>query len=260
MANANYELVTPRDVIQSFIECRSNPTYENIKQLCERCGISVEDADVFKLFGDFCSLDRGDYFLGSLFDRIRNCETNNSEDIKLAVKTLNSIYHTRLLNSDNTADEIYARFDDIKECFRKREFVSAIETITNIHMQEENQNQTSNHIYSFASKFCSFYDVTSFPIFDKYSSNLVYWYLQRKKKTGEDVMYKYKTYLGIPDYFLGAYNEFIKLYELNDYKKADIFLWMYGKMLEYRHIKSFESIPYIPKGERNNLSHYPIER
>ena len=255
MCNGQYVLVNPSDVMQLFIYCRSNPTYEIIRQLCDCCEIDVTDEEVFHLYSQYCSLDRGDLFLDVLFSRIRDNEEADEGAVRLAVTTLNSVYHTRLYRPVETAGRLKDDYRVIIGHFRNDRIIDAVEIITNINTQAELQN----HTYSFASKFCSFMDEMSFPIFDKYSSNMIYTYLKMKSNSGENVRYKYKKYLGIPDYFLGAYNEFIDLYELeNNYKNVDIFLWMYGKMLELKKLKNFDMVSYISLENRRELAHYPV--
>lgn len=253
----NDNLVVPsQESIDAFLYCRENTTLGNIRQLCINCGIEIHDSELSSLYESFFLFEANDSKLNNLFAQIRSPEYT-LDSVLSAVTALNSIYHTRLDDSYSTGRNIYNNFDSIREHLYNSPY-EAIEIIANIN---RNGNNTQDHTLSFASKFCNFLAPNSYPIFDKYASNLIYWYLNSKRNSGVNVEHYYKKHLGIPIYYQLAYDEFSRLYELDTerypYRKIDIFLWMYAKMLDISNRKNFEGILYIPADKRTRLRSYP---
>lgn len=250
-------LVSPSvPLINQFILCRANVSEESVTSLCEACEINVSPNDLTKLIKAFRFCNESDELLIHLFRKIK-CE-HIDYDVQLAVITLDSIYHTQLKDAYYIARRMNEEFDSIAELIRYKNLVPAVEKISNIF----NADNDENYIYSFASKFCSFMDSSSYPIFDTYSSNLIYLFLQEQPGLEKQpTKYKYKTYLGMPYYFKRAYDEFLDLYNLSDnynYKQVDMFLWMYGKMLDITNTRNFNHIDFIPLKKRYKYPHYPF--
>lgn len=249
MTVKGHQLVIPTTkVVDAFIKCHMKPSISLIIELCEACSISVSTHKINNLYNELyqplyesCFMHKdNDAVLNALFDRIASPQIATEHAVYEAVVALNYLYSTRLDNSYATAANIHTRINEIKNTNPPE----VIDTLTCIN---HSKDAKEDHIYSFASKFWSFLKPDTYPIFDRYSSNLICLYLQHKNVSPEHVEHKIKKNLGNPTYYKGAFDEFQELYDLEKrtYKEVDIFLWMYGKMLEASGSMSFYGISYI---------------
>lgn len=149
-------------------------------------------------------------------------------DILARIVLINVFYSTNLHTSNkgsmpsvmDLAKIIECKYsdDDIKN---KEDIVNVVKTIAEVSGKDK--------VYSFASKYCNFIQPEKYPIIDSYTRAVLYYYFKEtgvKKYTQED----------LKDYskYVEAINKFKKVFlgencDIN-YKKLDVFLWLYGKL------------------------------
>ena len=180
----------------------------------------------------------GDELLTDVFSGIRNAEDPTLKQVQEAVIILNSLYNTNLQNVITTSRNIKDQLPALLGKISKRD-ITVIDDITKINKQGEDA-QFNRKIYSFATKFCSFIN-PSYPIFDRFSSNLLFMILNRY-----DEQFPLED-LGDYSVFCRKYEDFRSKYSLDntDLKNTDTFLWMYGKILVASGDMAFEPVSHI---------------
>ena len=228
------------ECIKLCADIRNNPTGENIDklnafQLIKHSELNENKKRKFRMAIE--TYKPGDELLKDVFSEIRSAENPTLKQVQEAVIILNSLYNTNLQNVITTSRNIKDQFPYILKKINERD-LTVIDDITNINKQGEN-SQFNNKIYSFATKFCSFIN-PSYPIFDRFSSNLLFMILNR-----------YDEQFPLED--LGNYRIFCEKYEVfqnkysldNNNKNTDTFLWMYGKILSTSGDIVFETVSHI---------------
>ena len=234
-----------KECISLCVDTWNDPTDENVQRLVGFKLINHKDLDenkVRKLQMGFETCKPGDELLNVLFKPIRETDMPTEKQIQEAVIVLNSLYNTNLQNVMTTSRNLQNKFAEIKPRIIQGDYL-VIDSITEINRQGKNTSY-NNKIYSFATKFCSFINPSSYRIFDRFSSNLLYMFLSIK---GDDIELKQ---LGKYSYFIQKYGDFLEKYELPKDKNRDIdiFLWMYGKVLAASGDVSFELVSHINQG------------
>ncbi len=230
-----------RECIELCVETWNNPTEENIVRLNTFQLIKhkeLDDNKMRKFRMAFETCNPGDELLREIFSEICNEKEPTLKQVQEAVIVLNSLYNTNLQNVITTSRNIKDQFPNILKRISAKDY-SVVDVITTINKQG-NDAQYNNKIYSFATKFCSFID-PSYPIFDRFSSNLLYMILNRNDdKFPLNDLGNYKI-------FCQKYETFLNKYDLdkNDYKRTDTFLWMYGKILAASGDMVFDVISHI---------------
>ena len=219
--------------------------------------ISNPRAKIYNRFY-FSECSEGDKVLLGLFNKM--LINPSLENIELSVITLDSIYHTRLDNPFKTSHAIFELnqridfFSMIRDSGYDRRTI--IDYIASINKRFDNNEK---YIYSFATKFCSFISPNRFPIYDQYSSTLLYEYL---KNLNCNICNQplCRSNMGDYSYYISAYDCFIAHYRLDkfSYKEIDRFLWSYGKIIENSVMYEdeeivFSSVSYIPIEKCNSL-------
>lgn len=197
------------------------------------------DGSKLQIFQDDEKIDISKYIKDLKGLKDKDEEINDCHDLKSFLDKINTIYHTRV----NEVDEIVGRLkqsdissrEDLKERVEAdndyfREFVNLC------------KNATGKYTYSFATKVFSFLDGSKYPIMDSYVATLLDAYDYEGK---------------IPKTKWGNYAEYIRNYQAFQdafglkaftFKKIDIFLWCYGKVIqkywEDQGVLIFSSVPF----------------
>jgi len=237
----NFSNARLAECIELCVDVRNKPTDEKIDKLNEFQLIRHKKLDENKKRKFRMAIETykpGDELLGTIFSEIRSSENPTLKQVQEAVIILNSLYNTNLQNVITTSSNIKEQLQDLLRKINERD-LTVIDDITNINKQGENA-QFNNKIYSFATKFCSFIN-PSYPIFDRYSSNLLFMILNRY-----DERFPLKN-LGNYSIFCQKYEVFLSKYSLDDtnYKNTDTFLWMYGKILAASGDMVFDTVSHI---------------
>lgn len=147
-------------------------------------------------------------------------ENTKIEDILLKVSTLNDFYNTRILDT-------YTVSKHILNCKIDEELWNGDIGLVNKIARVKVGGKVIN-FYSFASKYCSHHKPKTYPIYDKYVDEML-WYFKKKDKFSEFKRYELKEYKR----FSGIVNEFKQHYDLEScLRKIDIYLWLTGKKLD----------------------------
>ena len=156
-----------------------------------------------------------------LKDLFRNKYPNNTElkDVLIKVSSLNSFYSTYIYDIYGMAQNII-KIKNIGKRLKEGD-VKLIDEIA----KYENGDKTIS-FYSFASKYCSHHNPESFPIYDSYVDEVL-WYFKKKDAFSEFKRYELKNY----GTFKRILNEFKEEYGLSKYsfKEIDQYLWLLGK-------------------------------
>ncbi len=175
-----------------------------------------------KLYKDCDPVDISKYIKEFIGLKDKDKKIEQTSDLPNFLKGINNVYHTRVYNIDGIANGLKEKGICSQESFRQRikssewplpEFVELCKSVT------------GQYTYSFASKVYSFLLPKDYPIIDSISSTLLSKYLSK-----DDYKIKWGTFSTYKD----DYDFFLKQYGLGEdykYKKADIFLWTYGKIL-----------------------------
>lgn len=175
---------------------------------------------------NFEEIEKGEKLLDLLFYIIKCEEPIDFYSLYNAVLMLDAIYHTRLDTPYVIAKKINGDKNLIKEIenCNKDDVENVCKIVNRIATFRGNRNQCC---YSFATKFCSRINKDSFPIYDSYAAGMLFHYLKNDKDCRIT-----KCALGDYEKYCAAYTKMISKYDLeNDYKKTDIFMWTYGKLL-----------------------------
>lgn len=227
------------ECIKLCVDTRNSPTEENIDrlnafQLIKHTELDENKKRRFRMaIGTY---KPGDELLNDVFSEIRNVEYPSLRQVQEAVIILNSLYNTNLQNVITTSRNIKNQIPNLLRRINERD-LTVIDDITRINQQGEDA-QFSNKIYSFATKFCSFIN-PSYPIFDRFSSNLLFMILNRN-----DEQFPLED-LGNYRIFCEKYEVFQNKYSLDNNKNTDTFLWMYGKILAASGDIVFETVSHI---------------
>lgn len=146
-------------------------------------------------------------------------ENNEMDDILIKVCSLNDFYSTNIFSPFMVAKHIIEL--NIDERLQNGD-INLVDDIATVKIN----NTKEIKFYSFATKYCSHHQPTSYPIFDSYVEKILMYF---KKK---DKFAKFKK-VDLRDY--PAYKEilfeFRNFYNLNDFdlKNLDKYLWQLGK-------------------------------
>lgn len=157
------------------------------------------------------------------------------DKIYIEVSLINSMYSTNVFNTFKMANHIF-RIDHIDRKLLKGD-VSLINEIGRKHKINK------SNFFSFATKYCSFYNPDNYPMYDRYVGKIFWKYLRLTRKqmnpytkkcrkvTREEEFVKFlkKDYMN----FKRIHDDFRKHYGLSKYSnnELDRFLWLYGKYL-----------------------------
>jgi hypothetical protein len=144
------------------------------------------------------------------------------ETILLTVVLINELYSTNIYRTDLITEHIYINRNTIHTLIKNGES-KAIELVAKGHGIKE------LNFYSFASKYCNYFNPEEFPIYDSYIENMLCAY-----KVQDTSFEKFKR-SSLKDYetFRNIIRKFRSHYELENFQLRDIdkFLWLYGKEL-----------------------------
>ena len=237
-----------RDCRDLCVDTWNNPTVEKIEELSKFQLVKHQELDedkIRKLHMVFETCKPGDDLLKDLFEELCKAEKPALKQIQETVIVLNSIYGTNLQNAMTTSANLFHKIqsDNLLGKIKKSDF-TVVDKIACVN-KKGTDDKENNKIYSFATKFCSFIN-PSYPIFDRFSSNLLFMFLYRK-----DDSVRLKDF-GDYSYFCAKYKDFLERYgiEKTDYKGTDIFLWIYGKVLEASEDVAFATVSHI---EQNTI-------
>jgi hypothetical protein len=142
------------------------------------------------------------------------------DDIILKVATLNTIYNTRITSIYPIAQHILSLGIDARLRADDETLVQELMSV--------DYAGTGDHIdhYSFASKYCSFHNPDSFPIYDSYVDAIL-WYYQSTENFYTFKRNELKNY----SVFKCIIREFQHHFGLDRYttKQLDQYLWQFGK-------------------------------
>lgn len=133
---------------------------------------------------------------------------------------LNDFYSTHLRNTYSMAKHIVS-LKNVDRRLRDGD-ITLIDDIADTQLE----NGKKRHCFSFATKYCSRYFPTKFPIYDVNVKNMLLHY------RGVDQFFKFTNdNLRISGPFKEIVTKFITFYKLNDFsfKQLDMFLWLCGK-------------------------------
>ena len=149
-------------------------------------------------------------------------ENTKIEDILLKVSTLNDFYNTRILDTYTVSKHILnCKIDE----GLWRGDIGLVNKIARVKIGEKTIN-----FYSFASKYCSHHEPETYPIYDRYVDEML-WYFKKKDKFSEFKRYELKEYKR----FSEIVNAFKRHYGLEScLRKIDIYLWLTGKKRDER--------------------------
>ncbi len=238
---SNFTDVRLRDCRDLCVDTWNNPTVEKIRELSKSQLVKHQELDedkIRKLHMVFETCKPGDDLLKDLFDELCKADLPTLKQVQETVIVLNAIYNTNLQNAMTTSANIEPQLQKLIERIKNSDFtvVDDIACINKISTDDKDNNK----IYSFATKFCSFIN-PSYPIFDRFSSNLLFMFLYKK-----DDSVRLKDF-GDYSYFCAKYKDFLERYsiEKTDYKSTDIFLWVYGKVLAASGDMVFDAVSHI---------------
>ena len=140
----------------------------------------------------------------------------------LKVSTLNDFYNTRILDTYTVSKHILnCKIDE----GLWRGDIGLVNKIARVKIGEKTIN-----FYSFASKYCSHHEPETYPIYDRYVDEML-WYFKKKDKFSEFKRYELKEYKR----FSEIVNAFKRHYGLEScLRKIDIYLWLTGKKRDER--------------------------
>ena len=149
------------------------------------------------------------------------------ETILLTAIVINELYSTNIYNIIQMADHIYSKKDEIHVSIEKGDS-KAVELIATGHGIKNSRSAKEMNFYSFATKYCNYFNSKEFPIFDSYVENMLCMYNKKSSfaQFKSEELRKYSK-------FKEVLQEFINKYQLQSFslREVDIFLWTYGKEL-----------------------------
>lgn len=157
---------------------------------------------------------------------------NKFESVLLKSIVINTLYSTQIRNIwiEKVADHIITL--DIDEDVRNG-VPDVVDRIARVKIIEEPRNN-----YSFATKYCSFHNLSAYPIYDSFVDRLL-WEYRKQDNFARFYRKDLKDYKN----FKQVLDEFRRFYGLEDVspKALDNFLWGYGNEKFSRKDKSFKS-------------------
>ena len=151
------------------------------------------------------------------------------ETYLMTVILINELYSTNIYRTDIIANHIFKNRDEIYFLIKNGDS-KAVERIAKGHgvgvKTEENKKELN--FYSFASKYCNYFNSEEFPIYDSYIDNMLWIYKNNDSFhifKRED-MKNYESFRSIVREFRIYYN--LQKFSLRD---IDKFLWLYGKTI-----------------------------
>lgn len=152
---------------------------------------------------------------------------NNEDDVLYRVLILDSLYSTQIADPISIARGILS-IENIDNRLNEGD-LSLVEEI------EKCGNKRDE--YSFATKYCSWSNKKNYVIYDNIVGHLLLEYNKQYKFCDKLFFLDSKKRCSLRKYkdFFEVYQNFTKFYNLdtsNGYKKIDIFLWAYGKIIE----------------------------
>jgi hypothetical protein len=156
--------------------------------------------------------------LSSLFTQFPDNE--NRDHILFKVVTLNSLYHTGILDPSRVVDHIYSLNIDLALQSGDPELVPMIAKVK--------LSKGPRTFYSFATRYCSLHFPASFPIYN-YQADKVLWGYQEQAHFGR---FYHKDFLKY-NHFKNVLLTFQEYYHLRvfSFKEIDKYLWLTG--MEY---------------------------
>lgn len=145
------------------------------------------------------------------------------DDVWLKVTVVNHLYGTNVYNTFDLAQHIVScRIDNEL----RRGSSAVVDQIADVTLSGKRR-----HVFSFATKYCSWHDRDNYPLYDYYVQRLLVEYKRKDsfaQFTSADLRF-YSSYRAI----VAGFREF---YGLGSYsfKALDKFLWLYGKDLFQR--------------------------
>lgn len=151
-----------------------------------------------------------------IFDR------DKYETILITVILINKLYSTNIYKTDLMADHIYKNRERIHSLIKSGDS-KAIEAVAKGHGIKD------LNFYSFASKYCNYFNAEEFPIYDSYIENMLCVYKLKDSSFEKFKREELKNY----EKFRNIIRKFRSHYQLDDYhlREIDKFLWLYGKEL-----------------------------
>ena len=146
---------------------------------------------------------------------------NDLESIILKISTINDLYSTNIFSTFNLAKHIFTQGFD---CAINSKDYSIVNRIALGHGIKSSKTNKEFNFYSFATKYCSWHDQNSFPLFDK---NILLTLSLYNKQYQYNVNNDFKNYNNL----VKTIQVFIKEHKLEMYslKEIDKFLWYLGK-------------------------------
>lgn len=148
------------------------------------------------------------------------CPSNtNFEDVLLKVVVLNDLYRTSILATYTVAEHIFSLNID---ALLQAGDAQAVHLIAPVQIRGKVRNN-----YSFASKYCSWHNSHSYPIFDSYVEEAL-WYYQKQDGFSQFKKQDLKNYAQ----FKQVVSDFQVYYGLKTFaiKDIDKYLWQIGKI------------------------------
>jgi len=156
---------------------------------------------------------------------------DNLNHVLWKVILLNRIYSTQVLAVEDLARHIVERAVELDHLIQIGA-PEAVDLFSNVTLGKRQFN-----LFSFASKYCSWHNQRTYPIFDT-RVGWYLWNLQKRTKFCElFTRYEFQNYKEYKTIFL-AFQRYFQL-ETYDFKTLDKFLWLYGE-------------PSVPKQKEEN--------
>lgn len=163
------------------------------------------------------------------------CKSNKKlVEILLKVSALNDFYSTNIYDTHSVARHILSLCTDEKI---SQGDLGLVDQMANVSF-----NGKVRRIYSFATKYCSHHAPDTYPIYDSYVDEML-WFFRKRDGFGQ---FKRSDMKDFPS-FVGIIDKFRAFYDLTTFtrKQIDVFLWLAGKdhFPRYGHNNSFKPTP-----------------
>ncbi len=152
-------------------------------------------------------------------------ENKNIKQVIIKVSALNDFYSTNIFKVFPVAENIIDL--NIDERLEKND-LKLVNDIANVKVLEQTETSAEKYInfYSFATKYCSRYKPTEYPIYDYYVEQVLKYFRNTEKRItfrNDDI----KVYSKFKQILL----DFREVYNLEQYnlKEIDKYLWLMGK-------------------------------
>jgi hypothetical protein len=147
------------------------------------------------------------------------CTSNtNLVEILLKVSALNDFYSTNIYDTHSVARHILSLDADAKLFLGD---LGLVDQMANVSF-----NGKVRRVYSFATKYCSHHAPDTYPIYDSYVDEML-WFFRKRDRFAQ---FKRPAMKDFPS-FVEIIDKFRSFYGLTKYtrKQIDIFLWLAGK-------------------------------